>query len=70
MTSFEGESSKIVDKFRSDNFYHWKAKMELLSASLDLQKIVDEREETPSLEASIKEKKDFKNVKRRHLLQF
>jgi hypothetical protein len=61
MASFEGESFKVVDKFRGDIFHHRKAKMELLLESLDPREIVDEIGETPSLEATMKEKKGFKS---------
>jgi hypothetical protein len=52
MASFEGESLKVVEKFRGDNFHVWKAKMELQLSALDLWDIVDESEEAPGLEAS------------------
>lgn len=60
MASFEGDSLRMVEKFKGDNFHHWKAKMELLLASLDLWEIVCEEEEAPGVEASIKEHKEFK----------
>ena len=59
MASYEGESLKIVDKFRGDNFHVWKAKMELLLSTLDLWEIVDESEKAPGEEASSKVKKDY-----------
>ena len=55
MASFESDSLRMVEKFRGDNFHHWKAKMELLLASLDLWEIVCKEEDAPGLEASIKE---------------
>lgn len=60
MASSEGEGLRVIEKFRGNNFYHWKVKMELLLASLDLWDIVDESEDPPSLDASPKDHKDFK----------
>jgi len=47
MTSFEGESPTVIDKFNAENFNLWKFKMEMVLASTDLWEIVDRSEEAP-----------------------
>ena len=41
MTSLEGESSKVVDKFDGVNFHLWKFKMEMVLAQKELWEIVE-----------------------------
>ncbi len=41
MASFEGESTRVIDKFNGENFSLWKFKMEMVLASMDLWEIVD-----------------------------
>jgi hypothetical protein len=36
MALFEGESTRVVDKFNGENFNLWKFKMEMVLASMDL----------------------------------
>lgn len=60
MALSEGETLRVIKKFRGHNFYHWKKKMKLLFTSLDLWDIVDESEVPPSDNADIKVKKEYK----------
>jgi hypothetical protein len=39
MASFEGESTRVIDKFNGENFSLWKFKMEMVLASMDLWEI-------------------------------
>jgi hypothetical protein len=41
MALFEGESTRVIDKFNGENFNLWKFKMEMVLASMDLWEIVD-----------------------------
>ena len=47
MTSFEGEGSKVVDKFNGINSYLWKFKMEMVMAEEELWDIVEGSEQFP-----------------------
>lgn len=64
MASSKGEGLRVIEKFRGDNFYHWKKKMELLLASLDLWDIVDESKDPLSDNANI-EVKEYKHRERK-----
>jgi transposase InsO family protein len=59
MASFEGESARVIDKFKGENFNLWKFKMEMVLASMDLWEIVDDSEEAPADDADTKVKKDY-----------
>lgn len=62
MAMFEGESSKLVEKFDGVNFHLWKFKMEMLLASKDLWEIVEGSEEVPCEDDDVKA---FKAYQRR-----
>jgi hypothetical protein len=47
MALFEGESTKVIDKFNGENFNLWKFTMEMVLASMDLWEIIDGSEEAP-----------------------
>ena len=47
MTSFEGEGSKVIDKFNGFNFQLWKFKMEMVMAEKELWDIVEGSEQFP-----------------------
>ncbi len=36
MASFDGESARVIDKFKGENFNLWKFKMEIVLTSMDL----------------------------------
>jgi hypothetical protein len=59
MTSFEGESARVIDKFNGENFSLWKFKMEMVLASMDLWEIVEGSEEAPPSDADPKVIKDY-----------
>jgi N-glycosylase/DNA lyase len=59
MALFEGESTKVIDKFNGENFNLWKFKMEMVLASMDLWEIVDESEEAPPSNADPKVIKEY-----------
>jgi len=56
---FEGENTRIIDKFNGENFNLWKFKMEMVLASIDLSEIVDGSEETPPSNADPKVIKEY-----------
>ena len=47
MASFEGEGSKVEDKFDGVNFHLWKFKMEMVMAERELWDIVEGSEQFP-----------------------
>ena len=59
MASYEGESSKVMEKFDGTDFHLWKFKIEMLLASKDLWEIVEGSEEPPLEEGDPKELKAF-----------
>ena len=59
MATYEGESARVIDKFKGENFNLWKFKMEMVLASMDLWEIVDDTEEPPSSNDDPKVKKDY-----------
>lgn len=65
MASSEGEGLRVIENLRGENFYHWKIKIELLLASLDLWNIVDESKEAPIIDVDMNEKKEFKCRKKK-----
>lgn len=65
MALSEGEDLRMIKKFRSDNFYYWKKKIDLLLTSLDLWNIVDESEELSSDDAHVNMKKKYKICKKK-----
>ncbi len=59
MALFEGESTRVIDKFNGENFNLWKFKMEMVLASMDLWEIVDESEEVPPSNSDPKVIKEY-----------
>ena len=54
MTSLEGDSAKVIDKFNRENFNIWKFKLEIMLALVDLWSIVDESKEAPPSNSDLK----------------
>ena len=59
MTSFEGESAKIIDMFHEERFNLWKFKIEMLSAFIDLWDIIDRSEKASPSNADPKVMKEY-----------
>jgi hypothetical protein len=59
MASFDGESTRVIDKFKGENFNLWKFKIEMMLAFMDLWEIVDDTEEPPSFDEDPKVKKEY-----------
>jgi hypothetical protein len=59
MASFEGESTRVIDKFNGENFNLWKFKMEMVLASMDLWEIVDRSAEAAPSNADPKIIKEY-----------
>lgn len=59
MATFDGESTTIIDNFKGENSNLKKFNMELVLASMDLWKIVDDTEEPPSFDQDPKVKKNY-----------
>jgi hypothetical protein len=59
MAGIENESTKVIDKFKGDNFNLWKFKVEMVLESMDLKKIVEETEDPPSFDDDPKVIKDY-----------
>lgn len=67
MASSKDKDLKVIEMFRSNNFYNWKKKIKLLIASFDLWDIIDESKILKTyMLISIKNKST--NVMKRRLL--
>lgn len=54
----DNEDLKMIEKFKGENFYYWKKKMEIFLTSLELWDIVDESKDFSSTNTSMKKKKE------------
>lgn len=57
----EAKRLRMIEKFRSNKFYHWK----VLLVSFDLWNIININEELPSIHYNMKKKKEYQYSKQK-----